>query len=147
MMASSLWTQLVPIVTVSVCAATLSIPVRGDSQRDQRPGNARTLRAVGGWHGGAESRRVPQRWDIEVTRAEGGVLAGRVTLAGSPLMQHGLLRGTIEGRRVAGSVTDEAGNHVATFEGTITASGGVQGIYQDRTGEVGHWTWDGPLAR
>jgi hypothetical protein len=42
-------------------------------------------------------------------------------------------------------VTDETGNHVATFVGTRTADGGLQGTYQDRTGEVGHWSWDGRL--
>ncbi len=148
MVASSLWKQLVPIVTLAVCAAVLSIPVLGDSERDQRPAiAAQKMRGGGQWQNAAGARRAVQRWDIDVTRADGAGLEGRVTLVGSPLMQRGALNGTIEGRRVAGSVTDEAGNHVATFEGTISAGGGLQGTYQDRTGEVGRWSWDGQLPR
>jgi hypothetical protein len=90
-----------------------------------------------------EARRAAQRWDIDVTRADDDSLSGRVRLAGSPLTRSGVLRGRIEGRRVEGSLSDEAGNHVATFVGTLTPTGGVQGTYQDRSGEVGRWSWDG----
>ena len=139
---------LLPIVTALSCAVGVSMPARGEPSREPRATiTARTLRGGGGWEGGAGARRLPQRWDIDVTWADDDSLAGRVTLAGSALMQSGTLRGTIEGRRVAGSVTDAAGNHVATFVGTITPAGGLQGTYEDRSGEVGRWSWDGPLPK
>jgi len=146
-MASSGWKRLIPVVTAVGCAAVTSIPAPAQPEHAARAAiAARKLRGGGGWQGNADARRGVQRWDIDVTRADDDSLAGRVTVAGSPLVQSGTLRGVIDGRRVEGSITDEAGNHVATFVGTVTPSG-IQGTYQDRTGEVGRWTWDGQLPR
>lgn len=147
-MVRSRWQRLVPILAAVACAAIVSTPAPGESQRDPRSRlTTRSLRGGGTWQGRADTQRPALQWDIDLTRADDDSLFGRVTVVGSPLLQSGTLSGTIEGRRVAGSVTDEAGNHVATFVGTISASGGLQGTYQDRTGEVGRWSWDGHLPR
>jgi len=130
--------------TVLSCTATISVPARAQPRPAQRPAvGARTMRGGGSWQKGAEVRRTTQRWEIDVTRADDDSLSGRVTLAGSPLMQSGVLRGKVAGRRIEGSLSDDAGNHVATFIGTLTPGGGGQGTYQDRSGEVGRWSWDG----
>ena len=99
------------------------------------------LRGGGGWE--SPHGRAPQRWEIDVTRRDDGVIEGRVTLYGSPLLRSGALRGAIEGRRVSGSISDDDGNHVATFIGRLLPAGGWRGTYQDRSGEIGRWTWDG----
>jgi hypothetical protein len=139
--------KLVPIVTAAVCAAVVSVPAWAESAFDQRAAiTARRLRGGGEWQN-ATARQAVRQWDLDMTRADDDSLSGSVTLVGSPLMQRGRLRGTIEGRRVSGSVTDEAGNHVATFVGAVTSDGGLQGTYQDRTGEVGRWSWHGQLPR
>lgn len=104
-----------------------------------------TLRGSGEWQRG---ERGAQRWDIEVTYRDETTIEGRVTLAGSPLLRTGVLRGTLDGRRVSGSVSDQHGNQVATFTGAVLPSGLWRGSYQDRTGEVGQWRWnDAPPPR
>jgi hypothetical protein len=147
-MHGSVWRAVLAIVAGSICAASVSTPAGGELAGTPSSAlNAATLRGGGKWQGGAVARSGPQRWDVDVTRADDGSIAGSVVLEGSALLQSGMLRGRVDGRRVAGSVTDPAGNHVATFVGTITVAGGLQGTYQDRSGEVGRWSWDGPLPR
>ena len=48
---------------------------------------------------------------------------------------------------MTGSIADAQGNHVADFVGAVMPSGALQGTYQDRSGEVGRWNWDGPWSR
>jgi len=147
------WQRWVPIAVGVGCAAVTSIPIRADPARSERPAaeraaiEARQLRGGGSWQRGAEARRDAQQWDIDVMHADDDSLRGRVTVQGSPLIRDGILQGRIDGRRVEGNVMDDAGNHVATFIGTITRDRTLQGTYQDRTGEVGRWSWDGQLPR
>ncbi|MEO8601477.1 MAG: hypothetical protein ABI629_02765 [bacterium] len=102
---------------------------------------ARALRSNGGWQ---RDGRAAQHWDIELTRRDATSVEGRVTFAGSPVLRSGVLRGSIDGRRVSGSVSADDGTQAATFVGVVLPSGVWRGTYQDRTGEIGHWTWDGP---
>jgi hypothetical protein len=145
------WRRWVPVAVGVGCASVTSIPLRADSARSDRPPAeraaiaARTLRGGGSWQNGPESRRAAQRWDIDVTHADDDSLSGRVTVQGSPLIRNGTLQGRIAGWRIEGSVTDDAGNHVATFVGTISRDRAMQGTYEDRTGEIGQWSWEGQL--
>ena len=110
----------------------------------QRPGAA--LRGAGGWQQEARGGAA-QRWQIDLTRRGDDAIEGTVTLQGSPLLQTGTLRGTIEGKTVSGRLSDPAGNHVADFVGRITPDGTWRGSYRDRSGEVGRWSWDGGSAQ
>jgi hypothetical protein len=111
----------------------------------ERPSLA-SLRGVGGWQGEARGGTA-QRWQIDLTRRADDAIEGTVTLEGSPLLQTGTLRGTIEGRTVSGRLSDPAGNHVADFVGRIAPDGSWRGSYRDRSGEVGRWSWDGRTAQ
>jgi len=52
----------------------------------------------------------------------------------------------VAGSSVAGLITDDDGNHVARFSGTVIGES-MKGTYTDRTGEVGDWNWDGGATR
>lgn len=137
------------VVVFLLCIAHTSSPTWGAANFvSPTSAVARPVRSNGNWQcDGERGAQVPQRWDIDLTRAADDALEGRVHLAGSPLLANGLLRGRVTGRRVAGSIDDAAGNHVADFVGVVAPNGSVRGSYQDRTGEVGRWSWDGPLPR
>lgn len=133
--------------TLAFCAlvsglGSLSPPARAVVERPAvvRPGGA--WRGGGEWRGAARGGAA-QRWQIDLTQRDDDVVEGTVTLVGSPLLRTGRLRGTIEGRRIVGRISDAAGNHVADFVGRIAADGTWRGSYQDRTGEVGRWSWNG----
>jgi hypothetical protein len=111
----------------------------------QRP-DVTSLRGAGGWQREARGGAA-QRWQIDVTRRIDDAIEGTVTLQGSPLMETGTLRGTIEGKTVWGRLSDPAGNHVADFVGRIAPDGSWRGSYRDRSGEVGRWSWDGTTAQ
>jgi len=148
-MDGSLWRNRKAVLTLIACCATLSTPARAEQAREERQAiTARQVRGGGGWErDGRGAARAGQHWDIDVTRADDGRLEGEVTLAGSTLMGRGTLRGTINGRRVNGQIADANGNPVADFVGVVASDGGMRGTYQDRTGEVGRWNWDGPPPR
>ncbi len=131
--------------TLAVGLATVSAPALAERTRPQDTA-AQRLRGNGAWQ---RDGRNAQRWDIDLTYRDAETVEGRVTLAGSPMLRNGgVLRGRLEGRRVSGSVSDDDGNQVATFVGVVMPSGGWQGTYQDRTGEIGRWSWSGaPPAR
>lgn len=132
--------RAVALATVLIGLAAISPPAAAPALQ-----RSVSLRGSGGWESPLRGK-PPQRWDIDVTRRGDGVIEGRVTLQGSPLLRSGALRGAIEGRRVTGNILDDAGNHVATFIGRLLPAGGWRGTYQDRSGEIGRWTWDGGLA-
>jgi len=135
--ATSRWLAAAALVTG---LATLSTPA--GAERTLRPEPApRGVRGQGAWQ--RDGHHAAQRWDIDVTWRDGRTIEGRVTLGGSPLVRSGVLRGTLDGRRVSGSVDDDGGNQVATFVGVVLPNGTWQGTYQDRTGEVGRWSWNG----
>jgi hypothetical protein len=135
-----------PLLALLSGLLSASPPAWARPPATERPAiTARQVRGGGGWRtdGWVPSEAV-ERWDIDVTRRD-DTLEGVVTLEGSRLMRRGQLSGVLDGRRVHGSITDAAGNHVASFVGALAPGGGFAGTYQDRTGEVGRWSWDGPL--
>jgi hypothetical protein len=137
MVTSSSGTRSLAFWAVACGLAALSPPAWGVAQR---PGAA--WRGAGGWQ--REARGGPtQRWQIDVTRRGDDTIEGMITLQGSPLMQTGTVRGTIEGTTVSGRLSDRSGNHVADFVGRIAPDGTWRGSYRDRSGEVGRWSWDG----
>jgi hypothetical protein len=135
------------ILTLLVCSAVLSTPAWAAREQEEGPAiAARRWRGGGGWeHGGGSPR--PRRWEIDAIRTDDDTLTGEVMMAGSPLAERALLRGTICGRRVSGAITDRDGHHVADFTGVVGRNGSLRGTYQDRTGEVGRWSWEGSLPR
>ncbi|MBX3024858.1 hypothetical protein KF840_08100 [bacterium] len=137
MATSSYGTRALALCAVAIGLAALSPPAWGVASR----GGA-ALRGAGGWQRDVRDGAA-QRWQIDVTRRADDAIEGTVTLQGSPLMQTGTLRGTIEGKTVSGSLSDPAGNHVADFVGRIGPDGTWRGSYRDRSGEVGRWSWDG----
>ncbi|HSP96253.1 MAG TPA: hypothetical protein VL049_03260 [Candidatus Dormibacteraeota bacterium] len=139
---SSHGSRSLTIWAVAVSLAALSPPAWAVAQR---PGNA-SLRGAGGWQREARGGAA-QRWQIDVTRRADDAIEGTVTLQGSPLMQTGTLRGTIDGKMISGRLSDPAGNHVADFVGRIAPDGTWRGSYRDRSGEVGRWSWDGSTAQ
>jgi hypothetical protein len=136
------------VVVVGGCAG-LSTPAYAERGGREPPAiAARELRGGGGWEReGRAGGGAAQRWDIDVSRADDGTLSGAVALDGSALMRRGTLHGRIDGQRLSGRIADVAGNHVADFVGVVGRDGVMRGSYQDRTGEVGRWSWDGPLPR
>jgi hypothetical protein len=104
---------------------------------------ARDIAGSGAFKADGEKPVPMQRWDLQVTRGDDNSISGRVNLGGSPLANAGNVQGHLVGSNVSGTVTDDDGNKVASFTGTVTASG-ITGTYTDRTGETGSWSWDGP---
>jgi hypothetical protein len=100
----------------------------------------------GGWKPSARAALATQQWHVDALRATDNTLRGRVSLGGSPLAAAGNLVGQISGQRLSGNVVDDNGKPIASFTGTIAATG-ITGTYTDRTGETGNWTWDGPVPK
>ena len=104
---------------------------------------AKQIRGRGGWKTDGEVTKPTRRWDLQLSRGDDNSILGRITLADSPLATAGNVVGRIEGRKLSGTIADDDGNDIATFEGTLTKTR-MSGTYIDRTGEVGSWSWDGP---
>lgn len=134
-------TRILGTATLVIGLAGLSSPAPGVETGLLGPGEP--VRGSGTWQRDGGERAAPQRWSIDLTSAPDGRVEGAVTLDGSRLAHSGRLRGTITGRRIRGAVSDEAGNHLATFYGLRAATGTWHGSYEDRTGEIGRWSWDG----
>jgi hypothetical protein len=100
----------------------------------------------GGWKPSAKAAVAGQQWHVDALRATDNTLRGRVSLGGSPLASAGNLVGQISGQSLSGNVVDDAGKQIASFTGTIAATG-ISGTYTDRTGETGNWSWDGPVPQ
>jgi hypothetical protein len=98
----------------------------------------------GGWNTAGKVAKPTQRWHVDALKLTNGLLWGRLTVSNSPVLSEGNLQGQIAGSKVAGNVMDDDGNTLATFDGTVSPTG-MEGTYRDRTGEVGNWSWDGPL--
>lgn len=146
MATSSLGTRSFSVWVFAFGLLALSPPARAVGERPSATRPAHVMRGAGGWQRDARGG-VAQRWQIDLTRRADDAVEGTVTLIGSPLLQTGTLRGTIDGRRIAGRISDPSGNHVADFVGRVGADGTWRGSYQDRTGEVGRWSWNGGLQQ
>ncbi len=103
---------------------------------------ARDIRGGGAWQTKGKKAAPTQRWDLQVTRGDDNSIHGRVNLVGSPLAKTGNVEGHVSGSDVSGTITDDNGNPVATFTGSVGPKG-MSGAYTDRSGETGSWSWDG----
>jgi hypothetical protein len=104
------------------------------------------LRGDGSWKTDGKAKRATQQWSLDLQRSSDGTVSGLITVADSPLFAAGRVHGKLEDRVISGTITDEQGNHVARFNGTLSRSG-FQGKYVDRTGESGEWEWEGELPK
>jgi hypothetical protein len=130
----------------AILAAAVALTTVASAQDIAAPAAPITARDIAGRGAFKADRQNPmpmQRWDLQVTRGDDNSISGRVNLGGSPLANAGKVQGHIVGTNVSGTVTDDDGNKVASFTGTVTANG-ITGVYTDRTGETGSWSWDGP---
>lgn len=100
-------------------------------------------RSHGSW-GESGGRRGMHPWALDVRREANDRISGRVDLGDSPLAAAGNVDGRIDGKLVSGRITDDVGQLIARFEGSITATG-MEGVYRDRSGEAGRWSWEGVL--
>jgi hypothetical protein len=103
---------------------------------------ARRLDGGGDWTPTGNKRRASQRWSVTLSCGEDGDLQGSVLIENSPLLKSGLVRGSMRGRHLSGTIADAGGTVVAEFRGVVSIDG-VRGTYTDRTGETGDWVWDG----
>jgi len=81
-------------------------------------------------------------WSAELTR-EGTTITGRLVLPGMREFSTGSVNGELNGSSVSGSITDDDGNEIATFEGTLGREG-FTGSFETSRGETGSWSW--PLS-
>lgn len=92
----------------------------------------------------------PRHITVHVTRSgQQSVIDGPVTITGMPVageIEIGDVDWNVTGSAVSGRVTGNAGNEVATFDGTITSSG-VGGTFTLPNGRRATWSWDGPLPQ
>jgi hypothetical protein len=102
------------------------------------------LRGDGSWNPDGEAKVATQQWSLDLKRSDDGTVSGLITVTDSPLFSVGRVHGKLEDRVISGTITDEQGNHVAQFNGTLSRSG-FRGKYVDRTGESGEWEWEGKL--
>ncbi len=102
-----------------------------------------SLEGGGDWRTDGRAAKPAQQWTIQLLHSADNALRGRISVAGSPLLDGGNVEGAISGATVSGTISDDEGNRVARFEGKVTASG-MSGTYRDRTGETGTWMWNGP---
>lgn len=103
------------------------------------------VRAAGSWGASQDSRTLSvQRWDVEALRTKDKQLQGRISIAGSSLFDSANVQGRLSGRGVSGSLLDDDGQELATFDGAVTPNGGY-GTYRDHNGQTGEWQWSGAL--
>ncbi len=137
-------------MSIKVLAAAFILVLIGGIARSQTaeptplaPIASTNIQGGGQWQTDGTSTTPLQMWGTNVTRGTDNSISGRVALTGSPLADGGNIQGHIIGMGVSGTLTDDSGNQIATFQGTITQAG-MGGTYTDVTGETGSWSWNGP---
>lgn len=133
------------LVAITIAIGTTSIVRAQQAELQSVPAavTARDIAGSGAFKADGKNPAPMQRWDLQVIRGDDSSISGRVNLGGSPLANAGNVQGHIVGTNVSGTVIDDDGHKVASFTGTVTANG-ITGMYTDRTGETGSWSWDGP---
>ena len=99
-------------------------------------------------------RRRPEIATLRALGASRGAVFAAFAAEGLAIGLAGTLLGEAGGwlaaraalRTVSGTISDDGGNYVARFNGTISAAG-MSGKYVDLSGETGDWSWDGPLPQ
>lgn len=132
-------------VTLGIAVAPFMPAVANEPDAASPSRVEREVHGAGDWKTHGKSRRATQRWDLAVKRTDDGFLRGRIYVRDSPLMSDGLVEAHVSGDSVAGFITDEEGEFVARFRGTVQGTR-MSGTYTDRTGEPGDWEWDGTAA-
>jgi hypothetical protein len=135
---------LVPIVVLALTSSSAAAEPPQWIGKGRPMIETQRLDGNGSWVPIGKKRRASQRWILSVDRDDDGKLHGSVAIADSPLARSGVVRGSMRGRHVSGTIADSRGRHIAEFRGVASADG-VRGTYTDRTGETGDWVWDGPL--
>ncbi|MBI3783787.1 MAG: hypothetical protein HY270_10310 [Deltaproteobacteria bacterium] len=107
---------------------------------------ATDLRGGGGWVPNEVAKRPTQRWSLDVKRGDDNSLTGRIMVIDSPLLSSGKVNGKVDGKLVSGTITDDAGNYAASFDGHIDKQG-FSGTYRDVQGGTGDWAWEGQLPQ
>ena len=102
-----------------------------------------SVQGNGDWKTNGKAVKPAQQWSISLLHSADNALRGRISVAGSPLLDGGNVEGKILGSTVSGTISDDAGSYIAAFRGTVGKTG-MAGTYTDRTGETGSWRWAGP---
>jgi hypothetical protein len=105
-----------------------------------------TVQGGGDWKTDGKAVKPAQQWSISLLHSADNSLRGRISVAGSPLLDGGNVEGKIRGSAVSGTISDDSGSYIAAFRGTVGKTG-MAGTYTDRTGETGSWRWAGPPPR
>jgi hypothetical protein len=124
-----------------VGAVVLAILLASSAGAQEAPPDE--LAGGGHWKTDGEATTPAQQWSLDVQRSDDGTISGLITVADSPLFAAGRVHGTIDGRVISGTVTDEQGDQVLQFNGTLSDDR-FRGKYVARTGESGEWEWEGP---
>jgi len=140
-------TRLVSMVVIASVLVALPLTVQRVCCAHEAPAiTARSIHGAGAWKTDGKAQRPAQQWDIDVTRSDDNSIRGRISVADSPLFTAGNVEGKIEGQTISGTISDDGGNQIATFSGTVTPTE-MSGSYRDLTGEVGRWRWEGGLPQ
>jgi hypothetical protein len=90
---------------------------------------------------------VKRSWHVRNVQVSGNTVKGELALVGASFLRVGRFEATVvrerNGARLAGTVTDERGNEVATLTGGVTEKG-LRGQITATNGEVVDWAWDTP---
>ena len=78
-----------------------------------------SLQGSGDWKTDGKAVKPAQQWSISLLHSADNSLRGRISVAGSPLLDGGNVEGKIRGSTVSGTVSDDSGNYIAAFRGTV----------------------------
>ena len=141
-------------------STTVQQPAFGGRGQGKPPALVRQFVGGGGWQshkgigpsgdraigslGGPGVASSGAGWQVQLKQLDDDSLAGRVLIVGSPVLDHAQIQGQVTGGEVDGVLLDDRGRQVGTFSGAIR-NNHVGGTYTTADGDVGDWSWDGPL--
>ena len=97
------------------------------------------LSRAGQWQS-QRTGRGAQSWQVQAFQnTEDETLSGRITIGGSGLFSEAKITGKIDGAIVSGVVTGDDDSQLATFTGTVSATG-MSGTYETADGDTGIWS-------
>ena len=139
-------------VQYAAFAASLAIALAGTglfaqqqgesaSRRTKLPEAPRQFTGGGNWQ---SQRRDPEQhgWQVQLKHSDDDSLSGRITVAGSSLIQNARIEGQVSGNEIYGVLVDDNDAQVGTFTGSIFKQG-MSGTYTTADGDTGNWNWDG----
>ena len=143
--------SLAPIIVLGVCAVAHADMLAQDPKSAVTTSAAEAVRGGGRWRlDGAGAQRealgaAERSWTLTALRTAEGELRGRVSLSGVAALAGANVEARLSGRGVVGTLRDDDGRVLATFEGAVGAAGAA-GTFVHLGGGTGTWTWDGPAA-